>query len=628
MHLELTGISTTSRSSTSAEPGKALVQHQQDLVICKSIEFIEQRQRRLQRVHQVKSKGSTQQERYAQDRVTLPGPPSRKAPGWPSPQSSSQSSGRVLQGVNLHVAARRHCRPGCVCACHAQERNQTPSALDRIFGQLFVGYAGIPVLSANRDDANCRKSQRPQIQAEYWFLAGVFWNQIIRFQATYQANLGPAWQFNTLRRVPDGAEAVTFAMTGNIDGLKSLFTNGYASPVDVNETRGYSLLRTCQFLVDNGADPDYRPKALSDDCPRNKASDIILQGGMPEDDITALRCMTRDSDWIDDQNFLRVHKIATGQDGADLAEELRKHPESVNAPDAMGRTPLLWAAARGDAVACIALLNFDADPNIIDVYWSGPVAYSADRNHTGCTRILLEAGSYADVEIPGGCRFVSPLNCAARNASDPVLIKTLIDFHAKVDACGVDGRTFLIHAARTNNLAFAQILIDADINAVTITNHTPLTTAIMNNSHDVLELLLKPWKDYNVCPRLTGPNLLGLAAQYADLDTIKILSNMDHLRLKYDLTYSTGEFIALLTNRHDADETLCNAFKLFLQIVREQLSQEETTEAGSPSQSHSRSPSFDFAKENDRVRELRDEVSAMRVDDGDDDPGARRHIPK
>ena len=46
-----------------------------------------------------------------------------------------------------------------------------------------------------------------------------------------------------LRRVPDSAACVNFALTGNIDGLKDLFKRGLASPKDVSSTRGYSILR-------------------------------------------------------------------------------------------------------------------------------------------------------------------------------------------------------------------------------------------------------------------------------------------------------------------------------------------------------------------------------------------------
>ena len=345
---------------------------------------------------------------------------------------------------------------------------------------------------------------------------------------------------------------------------------------------------------------------------------------MSQEDIEALSCMTRNSDWIDDQNFSRAHKIVTGLVGGDLAEELRRDPESVNAQDAMGRTPLLWAAARGDKVACVTLLNFDADPNIIDVYWSGPVAYSADRDHTECTRILLEAGAKTDVEIPGGYKIGSPLNCAARNASDPLLIKTLLDFGANVDACGVDGRTSLIHAARTNNVDFALLLLEhnANINAIATTGHTPLTTALMNNSHGVLKLFLDRWQDYNDCPRLKGPNLLRLTAQYADIETIMILSNTNHFKLKYDLVYSTGDFETLLAQRHDADDKLTHAFNLFLQVIRENLSQEDIMESGLAFRSSSTSCSSDVHRESDRIHDLRNEVAALALNETFGDDGA------
>lgn len=44
-------------------------------------------------------------------------------------------------------------------------------------------------------------------------------------------------------RVPDTAQSITFALKGNIDGLKDLFSRGLASPRDVSESRGFSLMR-------------------------------------------------------------------------------------------------------------------------------------------------------------------------------------------------------------------------------------------------------------------------------------------------------------------------------------------------------------------------------------------------
>lgn len=323
------------------------------------------------------------------------------------------------------------------------------------------------------------------------------------------------------------------------------------------------------------------PKAISDNSPRSKVSDIILQGGLPREVIEAISCI-RSEDWIDEQTFPSLHKIVTGLSRRDLEDELLHNPENVNDVDALGRTALLWAAARGNERAVVTLLSCGADPNILDHQHAGPVSYAADRNNTVCTRILLEVGADPDPVIPGGYTIGSPLNCAARNASDPLLIKTLLDFNADVDACGVDGRTSLIHAARTDNTAFALLLLEsnANINAISTAGQTPLTTAVTNNSHRILELLLRRWSDYSNCPRLRGPHLLRTVAQYADLETLAILCKTDHFRLKTDKDYSAGDFELTLRQRYDADEKLEIAFNEFMAMVRHEVSVESQMEKG------------------------------------------------
>ena len=135
------------------------------------------------------------------------------------------------------------CQFGCNCICHATMKASTPAMVDRIFGQLFVGYAGLPFLTAKCDAEGCTKSQSPWISLEYWFPLGYFWSQIIRLQVAYPSNIGPQVSLNTLRRVPDSALCIKYALTGNIEGLRTLFARGLASPMDVCNTRGYSLLR-------------------------------------------------------------------------------------------------------------------------------------------------------------------------------------------------------------------------------------------------------------------------------------------------------------------------------------------------------------------------------------------------
>ena len=500
----------------------------------------------------------------------------------PLPPARKQTQHQELTGsedFGMRLTQYGVCRPGCPCRCHVQTRSSTSGLIDRVFGQLFVGYAGLPLVNAKCDTDSCEKNQAAQVSVEYWFPLGFVWSKILRLQMTYQPHIGPQFELSTLRRVPDSAQCVNFALTGNIDGLEYLFKKGLASPRDVSTTRGYSVLRwamygkqyqTCKFLFQAGADPDYRPIAVSDNSPRNKAHQFLLMGGLCNEDVEALRCLTRGDDFIDEQNYTLLHRIILGLSLADLEEEICLHPEIINTTDVMGRTPLAWAACRGDDRAIVTLLSHGAEVNTLDVQHSGVVGHAADRNYATCVRLLLEAGADPDIASAHGYKVGNPLNVAARNASDPLVLKTLLDFGADVDSCGIDGMTGLIHAARRDNVSFGILLLEygANINATSAAGQTPLTTAVAYNSHNILRLLLDRWFEYSECPRLTGPHLLQIVALYADVETISILKNTDHFRLKYDSSYALGDFARRLSERSDATEKLILAFEELLLVIK------------------------------------------------------------
>ena len=294
-------------------------------------------------------------------------------------------------------------------------------------------------------------------------------------------------------------------------------------------------------------------------------------GGLSTEDVEALRCLTQGSDFIEEQNFTVLHNIVLGMSMADLEEELLHHPENINTPDAMGRTPLAWAACRGDERAIVILLQHGARVNTLDVQHSGVVGHAADRSYATCVRLLLEAGANPDIASARGHKVGNPLNVAARNASDPMVVKTLLDFGAEIESCGVDGNTALIHAARRDNASFATLLLEygANINATSAAEQTPLTTAVTFNSHNVLQLLLDRWFEYSQCPRLTGPHLLQIVALYADVETLAILTATDHLKLKYDRNYLLGDFMSQLNERPDATPKLTQAFTELIAVMEQ-----------------------------------------------------------
>jgi hypothetical protein len=214
-------------------------------------------------------------------------PPSYRRRKSSSTSTSSKKSPARAEGVGVRVSQYTStCRPGCICACHAHRRSNTPSFVDRVLGQMFVGYAGLPVISPKCDGPACEKSQVPTVNVEYWFPLGFCWSQIVKLQLGYRPSVGPQFNLTTFRRVPDTAQCVDFALNGNIEGLKGLFKRGLASPWDVSSTRGYTMVRvsvyvshhmsprnmlivfqwalygkqyqTVKFLVQAGADADYK----------------------------------------------------------------------------------------------------------------------------------------------------------------------------------------------------------------------------------------------------------------------------------------------------------------------------------------------------------------------------------
>ncbi|KAL9080470.1 MAG: hypothetical protein Q9157_000784 [Trypethelium eluteriae] len=483
------------------------------------------------------------------------------------------------EGVSIRASQYSSvCRPGCPCLCHTYKKSSTPTIADRLLGQLFVGYAGLPVVSRKCNLEACQKAQTPQMNFEYWFPLGFFWSQIVRVQMGVSQSFGPQFQLKTLRRVPDSAPCVNFALEGNIIALKDLFVRGLASPQDVSSTRGYSLLRwalygkqyeTCQFLVYAGADVEYKPIAAHDDNPKNKACDFLLQGALSKEAKDFLSCLTRMDDFTEEQNFTTLHKIVLGLSAASLEQEAQAHPDEVDATDAKGRTALQWASARGDDRSVAILLSYQANPNHMDQQFSGPLLYAAAQNHPVCLRLLLEAGADPNPPIYKRLKRGNPLNVATRLGSDPIVIKTLLDFNSDVESCGAEGRTSLLHAALNDDVAVATLLLEdqANINAKSITAQTPLTAAIIHNSHHVLQLLLDRWQEYSACPRLQGPNLLQLAAFYGDLETITILTGVDHFKINYDKNYVASDFETRLRDRRDVSEALVQAFADLLSVI-------------------------------------------------------------
>lgn len=164
-------------------------------------------------------------------------------------QPHRSDSRKQIEPANVGVQRNQAwCGRGCPCRCHDTRRSQTPAILSRLLGQLFVDYSSIPVVTPECNHQACKQTSVPKIQAEFWFPANIFWSKIIQLQVKYQAATGPSLQLRTYRHVADSAPAINYTIKGNIDALKALFAQGLASPTDISDTRGYSLLRVSSIV--------------------------------------------------------------------------------------------------------------------------------------------------------------------------------------------------------------------------------------------------------------------------------------------------------------------------------------------------------------------------------------------
>lgn len=164
--------------------------------------------------------------------------------------------------------------------------------------------------------------------------------------------------------------------------------------------------QTSKFLAHAGADIDYRPIAHTDNHPRNKAIQRILMGSLTADDIEALNVICQGSmeDFVDEQCYTILHRIVLDLSLRDLNEAILEDISLIDITNAMGRTPLAWAAFQMNVPMIITLLKYGARVNTLDVQYHSPVTHCCDRGNVVCARLLLEAGADPELSATHGSR--------------------------------------------------------------------------------------------------------------------------------------------------------------------------------------------------------------------------------
>ena len=212
-----------------------------------------------------------------------------------------------------------------------------------------------------------------------------------------------------------------------------------------------------------------------------------------------------DHDYLNSRNFSFVHKVLFGMTAgitlSALAALVELNPNiDVNAGDAMGMTPLSWAADMNNANAIQELLDIRADPNIADIHHMTPLM----------------------------------------RTSDPTCIELLLNAKANIDAGDQTNQTALFFSAKSP--LCVKLLLDRGANINLVENSTGFT-ALHASVHDkragAVRLLLAHHADYMI-PAKDGSSLVHTALKVADGPMLDVLAQAELTLLTPDSRNGEG----------------------------------------------------------------------------------------
>lgn len=420
------------------------------------------------------------------------------------------------------------CALWCSCACHSSSKHVSlPNSLERITGQLLIGFSVHPWLRPGCNLQGCKRSSETRVQLRYRFPAWWFLRYSISLLAQTK-DLGLTLRFPQVR--PCDADVFEMVAHWRLDAIKTAFTFKTASIYDVEDTGGHTLLHRAlltrnvdmiEFLLRQGAD------MLAVNQKKNSSADIfwrtILSNGLPAAAYHRLASYFTDTTFIDDGGFTIIHKIIFGQSKANLDHLLTDMPNLVDQQDNYGLTPLHWAATRGDVESIATLLKHNANVNITERGGSTPLIWGIDSANPEVTRRLLLAG--ADPNHTSKIWLDRAIHIACNQERFHCQIPVLLEFGADASASSRLRDSPLKFAASQDFAVSVEVLIKA----TDPSKHTKAVIAAVKN--DALQALQKLMELGADCTGVDaeGKTVLHHAAARGSDPTLRLLALYKHM---------------------------------------------------------------------------------------------------
>ena len=236
---------------------------------------------------------------------------------------------------------------------------------------------------------------------------------------------------------------------------------------------------------------------------------------------------------------------------------------TIDLADTGGRTPLSWAAERGDALAVKTLLRYGASLSSKSLGGTTPLHYAVKALSSACLNLLLENGACATATNKWN---QSPLNIACFFQHGSSFIGPLPDHGVNTNEKDCYTSTPLTSASFMNNVNTARFLIsrEADINSPARSGISAMNESITTNSHECVSLLLDRGADLSIADQAGETPLHGIA-RCADLETLRIFQAADLEDMDPDARSNAGRTARdLFTQRVEVDVDVEKAFQRLL----------------------------------------------------------------
>ncbi|KAI1080540.1 ankyrin [Whalleya microplaca] len=393
--------------------------------------------------------------------------------------------------LQVTAAIRRGCTRDCTCQCHSRRsQHQSSAASSPIYGWLMSAY-NCAVWSGTRgcDIRTCRRAHDPtyiNLRFPLWFCSSALEAKIALGSLT---GPGSSFHLHVSRLIPFDDAIWNDVEKGKIERVRRALVEREIFPFDI-DIGGYDVLQysvVCyQLEIISMLLEEWQQAAID-------ARQRLHFFRHPDRDIAILQKVAALDEEYADESW-PIHEAAQGR--GDLLAALKKCPETIDALDDLGRSPLHWAASNGNISAIHTLISHGANMNVRDYRNETPLMNAAWEGNFYCVQILIKSDCDINRSDKEGATALhraigSPVRGSAKVVSlllkhGPQLtislyaINLLHSLACYPDAEDVgekmqllrkagedretkdfDGRMLLNNSARNNNVCMTRLLFDA-----------------------------------------------------------------------------------------------------------------------------------------------------------------------